>query len=254
MPNPLTGKILLIGHNSEGAGRILDMVQQRLPACEILVACTGGLYYRTSFFESVWRLIRDASWLFVAFRAIDFLRPSRMRLLKVCRRRGISFFLTPDINSVESLEIVGHFRPDIVASTFTMHIAGGDLIESSKVASVGVHPSILPSYRGLEVFFWMMANGESEGGTSTYELTPVVDAGKIFMQERWVIERPDSVERVYKRLTESCGRLLADTIEALLSGTVPSHPLESRLARSYFPMPTRNAMKSFRLKGHRWWG
>lgn len=254
MDNYPSPRILLIGHNSDGAGKILEIVSERLPNCEILVACTQGLYYRSTFHESVWRLIREASWLFLVFRAIEYLRPSHLKLLKVCRRRGIRFFRTRDINSAQSLKLVRRLAPDIIASTFTMHIAGSNLIQSSKVASIGVHPSILPSYRGLEVFFWMMANGEVEGGTSTYELTPEVDAGRIFMQERWAIEQPDSVEYVYKRLSESCGRLLADTIEVLLSGIVPASPPALNREESYFAMPTRQAMRLFRSNRHRWWG
>lgn len=245
-------RILLVGHNSKGSGEILDKVLRTFQDCEVMVAVTGGVFYRRNLLQSLLKLFAQASWGFVILRALDFLRLEPARLANVCKRSGIIYFHTKDINSTASIARVREFNPDILASTFTMHILGEEIIALSNLKTIGVHPSILPSYRGLEVFFWMMANGETEGGTSCYELVPRVDAGKVLLQEAWVINQPDTVHAVYDRLTESCARVLCAVIERTLSGNGVEFSQTMGITESYFPMPTRAAMKNFRSRGHRW--
>lgn len=248
----LPGRVLLIGHDSRGSGKILGKVLRTFPDCEVRVAVTGGVFYRQNLLQSLYKLFAQASWGFVILRALDFLRPEPARLVNVCKRSRIVYFRTKDINSTASIARVREFNPDILASTFTMHILGKEIIALSKLKTIGVHPSILPSYRGLEVFFWMMANGETEGGTSCYELVPRVDSGKILLQEAWVINQPDTVHAVYDRLTESCARVLCTVIERTLSGQGLEFPQTMGVTESYFPMPTRAAMRNFRSRSHRW--
>ena len=49
-----------------------------------------------------------------------------------------------------------------------MHILKKNVIKLPKFYTIGCHPSILPNYRGLEVFFWALANGERESGVSVF--------------------------------------------------------------------------------------
>ncbi len=241
-----------MGHDSKGSGAILDRVVRTFPDCEVMVAVTEGVFYRHNLLQSIFRLLAEASWRFVLLRALDFLKPEPNKLVKVCERAEILYFRTRDVNSKASIARVREFDPDIIASTFTMHILGKDIISLSKVKSIGIHPSILPSYRGLEVFFWMMANGETKGGTSCYELVPKVDSGKILLQDTWVINQPDTLHSVYDRLTESCARVLCATIGSALGGEGLGFSPTKAPKESYYPMPTRAAMKKFRSLGHRW--
>lgn len=249
---PKSVRILLIGHNGPGSGKILTKVVEQFPNAEILVAVTQGLFYKTSTLQSMTKLLVEASWLFVVLRALDFLVPSPHTLARVCKVREKRFFTTRDINSQFSIQRIREFEPDIIVSTFTMHIVGTEVISLSRMKSIGVHPSILPNYRGLEVFFWMMANGESEGGTSTYELVSAVDSGPLLMQESWPIGQPDSVENVYEVLTLSCANLVCETIERVVNEEFFEYLGQQNRTGSYFPMPTRAAMKLFRSRGHRW--
>ena len=56
-----------------------------------------------------------------------------------------------------------------------MHILNKNVIRLPKISTIGCHPSILPNYRGLEVFFWALVNGEKESGVSVFYMTEKIN-------------------------------------------------------------------------------
>ncbi len=248
-------RVLFIAHDNEGSRHILRTLVEDHPHLEFLVMQTTGLYYRKSILHSLWKLLRESSFLFGVNRMID-LGLGRMKrnlsLSRYCRELDITLHKTLDINNEDSIKIMQGFNPDIIAVTFTMHIISEQVIRQAKIATLGVHPSLIPEYRGLEVFFWMMANGESEGGTSVFLLTPEVDIGHVLETERWPILATDTVSDVYGRLTKSCANSLSRTIARNDIHKIQDPRPAKADEGSYFPMPTREAYSRFKKRGYRW--
>ena len=125
------------------------------------------------------------------------------------------------------------------------------LIELSKSATVGCHPGILPNYRGLETFFWALANGEKESGVSVFYLTEKVDVGKIIMQEKFAISHDETVKSIYEKLTKISAKLMSQTLHKISKGeTFYEYP--QVVGDSYYPMPTREVYKRFKQSGRKW--
>jgi folate-dependent phosphoribosylglycinamide formyltransferase PurN len=250
-------RVILIAHDNEGSVAIARALHNTCKNSLVGIVVTRGLYYRKGLLSSLLKMLREASLHFLINRFLDLVRYRIDRgesLTAFCSASGVPFISSRDVNSGETVAHIRSWRPDYLVGSFTMHIIGQELISVPRVAAIGVHPSLIPSYRGLEVFFWMLANDEQQGGTSVFLLERQIDVGTIVAQETWPIEREDTVVSLYKRLTESCARLLSQTVggdaDHMARMIASCQPV--KVVPSYFPMPTRESYRRFREAGRRW--
>ena len=69
---------------------------------------------------------------------------------------------------------------------------------------IGVHPSLLPKYRGAAPVQWAVLNGEQETGVTIFRLAPALDAGEIIRQHATPITPEETSEdRKSTRLNSS---------------------------------------------------
>lgn len=247
----IVNKVIYIAHNNTGAAHILLKLREAFPDFDFTVIITSGLYYNKSYIGSIFNIIVNSSISFAFRRFFDLFITTDKKLKEISKILDFQIIKTKDINSEKILNIINEIKPDLIISTFTMHVLEERIINSSKIATMGVHPSLLPSYRGLEVFFWMLANGESEGGTTTFLMHPKIDFGQILLQEVWPITSGETVQSIYSKLTESCANLLCKTITKINEGS-PFPPASNQIISSYFPMPTRECYKKFKKSCHKW--
>lgn len=255
MTQPMKPRVVLVAHESEGSATILQTILQSDSMTVIAVFITQGLYYKKTAIQSIFKLLREASFLFCFNRFCDLVW-YKLRggdtLKKTCQRSGLRYFQTRDINAPNSVVNMKSLCPDYVLTAFTMHIVGDQIIKTPNKAAIGVHPSLIPEYRGLEPFFWMMANGESNSGSSAFLLNREIDRGTVICRDSWKIEHHDTVGTVYRRLTHSCGELLVKAVAQFEAvGELGLMPIDSR-SGSYFRMPTRACYKKFRRAGRKW--
>ncbi len=244
-------KIVLVAHDNSGSRRLLEAILNSRKECQYLVVITRGLYYKKSFFASVIKLLREASLTFVILRFLELLVYTLRgdTIVRECRRRGIPIIFTKDINSERVLSALRDYQPDLMVSLYTMQIYRKDIIGVPRYGSITSHPSMLPDYRGLEVFFWVLVNDESETGVSVFYLTGKVDVGGVISQEIIPILDTYSVSDLYSIVTEVAGRLLVQAISDIDTNCVKTFKVSGE--GSYYPMPTREAVSRFRKLGKR---
>jgi len=246
-------KIIIVGHDNYGTREIFTTVVDAHPDIEFQLIITTGLYYKKRTFESIFKMLREASFVFCFYRFVEMVK-DRIKgdtLYSRAKARKVPVYFTKDINGVSAHGFIKKFAPDIIVATFTMHIFKQSTINLSSVATIGCHPSILPNYRGLEVFFWTLANGEISSGVSVFHLTEKIDEGKVIMQEKFNIAPDETVESIYVKLTRISSRLMVSTIEKFKRGEeFKNIPCSGK--GCYFPMPTREAYKKFKAAGRKW--
>jgi len=246
-------KVVIIGHDNYGVREIFTRIVEENSAFEYILVITTGLFHRKSFFQSIIKLLKEASILFSLNRFIEmvifYLKGDT--LFKRATDYKVKIVYSKDVNDEKTYGILKKFNPDVILSTFTMHLLKRKLIELSKSVTVGCHPSILPSYRGLETFFWALANGEKESGVSVFYLTEKVDVGKIIMQEKFAISHDETVKSIYEKLTKISAKLMSQTLYKISKGeTFNEYP--QVVGDSYYPMPTREVYKRFKQSGKKW--
>lgn len=119
------------------------------------------------------------------------------------------------------LQIVVAFRmlPEVV---WNMPVMG----------TFNLHASLLPQYRGAAPINWAIINGDTETGITTFFLKHEIDTGEVIQQVRIPIADADNVEVIHDKLMNLGGRLVTETVDAILAGTVKPVPQEELLKLS----------------------
>lgn len=93
-----------------------------------------------------------------------------------------------------------------------------------RLGTFNLHASLLPQYRGAAPINWAVINGETETGITTFFLTHEIDTGEVIQQVRVPIADTDDVGIVHDKLMNLGGRLVVETVDAIIAGTVTSIP------------------------------
>jgi folate-dependent phosphoribosylglycinamide formyltransferase PurN len=243
--------IVLVAHDNSGSFALFKKIVDSFPNVTLTLVITTGLYYRRTLAGSIWKLIRESSILFCAVRFADMARyrMAGLTMRRECKRRGIRIITTNDINAPDTIAALKAMSPDLLVSLYTMHIYRAEVLAVPRFGTIGVHPSIFPNYRGLETFFWAMANNEKTIGMSVFEVARKVDAGRVLREETMPIRPEQPMNEVYRMVTECGGRLLVAAIRDIDKGEATFRTPEG--AGTYYPMPTREAVRRFLRSGKR---
>ena len=95
-----------------------------------------------------------------------------------------------------------------------------------RLGTFNLHASLLPQYRGAAPINWAVINGETETGITTFFLKHEIDTGEVIQQVRVPIAETDDVGMVHDKLMHLGARLVTETVDAILDGTVKSIPQE----------------------------
>lgn len=111
-----------------------------------------------------------------------------------------------------------------------------------RLGTFNLHASLLPQYRGAAPINWAVINGDTETGITTFFLQHEIDTGKVIQQVRIPIADTDNVEVVHDKLMMLGGKLVVETVEAILENRVQPIPQEEMAQ----PAELRPAPKIFK--------
>ena len=109
------------------------------------------------------------------------------------------------------------------------------------LGTFNAHASLLPKYRGAAPINWAVINGETETGITTFFLKHEIDTGDIIQQVKIPIGETDNVEVVHDKLMVLSGKLVTETVDNIIAGTVTSIPQDQ-----FKDVPLTPAPKIFR--------
>jgi len=103
------------------------------------------------------------------------------------------------------------------------------LIEMPPKKTVGVHPSLLPKYRGATPIQSAILNGDEETGVTIFLLDEKVDRGPT-LESRKLETRNWNYTELEEKLAEEGGKLLAETLPKYVAGKIAPHPQDEEKA------------------------
>lgn len=98
-----------------------------------------------------------------------------------------------------------------------------------RLGTFNLHASLLPQYRGAAPINWAVINGDTETGITTFFLKHEIDTGEVIQQVKVPIADTDNVGIVHDKLMNLGGRLVVETVDAILAGKVKSIPQEEMI-------------------------
>lgn len=90
--------------------------------------------------------------------------------------------------------------------------------------TINLHASLLPQYRGAAPINWVLINGETESGVTTFFLKQEIDTGDILFTEKITLTGKETAGELHDRLMAKGAGLLVKTVKAVESGRYTENP------------------------------
>jgi len=103
-------------------------------------------------------------------------------------------------------------NPELFVVAAYSKIIPQNVLDIAKFGAIGVHPSLLPKYRGTSPIQSVLLNGEDETGVTIYKIDEKVDHGEIILKEKYKISEEDDYESLVYKLGNIGGQLAVKTI------------------------------------------
>ena len=109
---------------------------------------------------------------------------------------------------------------DLVVLAGFMRILKGEFLKTYEGRVVNIHPSLLPSFPGLEAWKQALDHGVKVTGCTVHFVDQGVDAGAIIAQGIVNVEDGDNAESLRERIQESEHRVYPPAIAAIAQGEI----------------------------------
>ena len=139
----------------------------------------------------------------------------------VAQQRGISV-VQPEILSENDIP-----KADIGILASYGKIIPPQIIDSFSSGIINIHPSLLPKYRGPSPIETAIINGDSQTGVSIMALSPEMDAGPIYVQEKVSLKGDETKPTLYEKMFTVGSKLLIDNIDKIISGGLKPKPQDN---------------------------
>ena len=113
---------------------------------------------------------------------------------------------------------IDRHRPDLVALAGFMRILTAPFIERYHGRMMNIHPSLLPSFTGLDTHRRALAAGVRIHGCTVHFTAPAVDSGPIIVQAAVPVLPDDTEERLAARVLAEEHRIYPQAVRWFLEG------------------------------------
>jgi methionyl-tRNA formyltransferase len=133
--------------------------------------------------------------------------------------------LQPEKLDAAFMEKLKSFGADVFVVFAYNKIFRKEILAMPRLGVVGVHPSILPAYRGPSPFQTALLHGEKETGVTLYLLDEGIDAGPIIAASNpLLITDEDTFKTLAEKLADAGADLLIETLPKFIAGGIVPKP------------------------------
>ncbi|MCM8833305.1 MAG: methionyl-tRNA formyltransferase [Candidatus Omnitrophica bacterium] len=127
---------------------------------------------------------------------------------------GIDVF-QPERFEDSFIDKIKKISPDLIVLISYGKILPSSILTIPKIASINVHPSLLPKYRGPAPVEWALINGETKTGITIIKMDENIDTGNIIHQKEVEILPLDNAFTLKNRLSILAADVLYKAIEII---------------------------------------
>lgn len=139
---------------------------------------------------------------------------------RVAAEAGIPVFQPEKLRSVDTLEVLRQWRPDLIVVAAYGKILPAAVLELPRHGCINVHASLLPKYRGAAPIQWAILRGEVVTGVTIMQMNDRMDAGDILLQRETPIGPEETYGELQTRLADIGAHALMEAIAHLQAGTL----------------------------------
>lgn len=105
-----------------------------------------------------------------------------------------------------------------------------EMLDIPRLGTIGVHPSLLPKYRGSSPIQSAILGGEKETGVTLYLMDEKMDHGEIISKIKSQMSKNDTYTTLMQKLAASAGDLLVETLPKFVSDEIKPVPQDESKA------------------------
>jgi methionyl-tRNA formyltransferase len=120
-----------------------------------------------------------------------------------------------DINSAESIKMLGELQADLFVVCDYGQILSNGALAAARMGGVNLHGSLLPRHRGAAPIQWAILSGDRRTGVSVIHMTPKLDGGPILTERVTEIGTYETSGELEQRLCELGVDAVVDALEQL---------------------------------------
>lgn len=145
--------------------------------------------------------------------------------LEVARSKGLATSTIPSERGMKREEYderlteeLNRHNVDLIVLAGFMRILSGKFVNRFRGRILNIHPSLLPSFPGLDVHAAALQYGVKVSGCTVHFVDEGLDSGPIIRQASVPVEGNDTEESLAARILEQEHRIYAEAIALVLSG------------------------------------
>lgn len=108
-------------------------------------------------------------------------------LPKYAQQKSVPYFLLHKTNQGDCIDWLKKLSPDLVVVYSMSQLLSPEFLAVPRYGCINLHPSILPSYRGPNPWFWSYYNQDAVSGVTLHYLDPGEDTGPIIDQRTYEV-------------------------------------------------------------------
>ncbi|MCA9130869.1 MAG: hypothetical protein KDB22_27480 [Planctomycetales bacterium] len=167
-------------------------------------------------------------------------RVRRMLSSKYCHEfavaSGIPCSVVGNLNCAKGRQLLSGMQVDLLITCVCKNILRKSVLDIPRLASINIHPSLLPAYRGPTPTFWALYNGESSVGVTVHKMTERIDEGEIIDQFAMPLDLSMSELEVDRLLFAEAADRMPHVFQ-VLTGQANSTPCFQSRSPTYFTYP-----------------
>ena len=148
---------------------------------------------------------------------------------------GYEVIQPASIRTAEFSDLITKHKPDFIVVVAFGHIMPKNIIALPNLATINIHASLLPKYRGPAPIQWAIINGEKETGITTMLMDEGLDTGDILLYSKIKIAADDTSGTLHDRLADLGADLLIQTLKSFETGEIVPAPQDHTMA-TYAPL------------------
>lgn len=130
-------------------------------------------------------------------------------------KKGLEVVTPYDLRENMFVSLLKRKNPELFVVASYGQFLPWSVLNLPRVTPVGVHPSLLPKYRGAAPVNWALINGEKETGVSLFKVEEKMDAGPVIRKNSVFIAEDDDYLSLFSKVTEVSKEILGNTLPFL---------------------------------------
>jgi methionyl-tRNA formyltransferase len=112
------------------------------------------------------------------------------------------------------------YEADIFVVAAFGQILSKEILYMPRLGSVNIHASLLPKYRGAAPINWCIIDGEKQTGVTIMQMDEGIDTGDILTVKTVDIDKKETAESLFEKLTKAGASLIVETLPKLERGEI----------------------------------